>query len=177
MAKTQRVRECSDRATPLINVVHRSPTTAALQALVTVERDVQTELEALFGVIEAVDEPKNDPHLMTHMCLSQNAARGSDINGFGEGSSRIMGDGSAGVGRSARYNGRRKVRLRRDGQGGLGIAYGRADADSNEPYFVTGLTAERPGHLCGEITVGDVLAQIDGHDIAPLLGTLRYVVA
>ena len=187
------MRECSDRARPLINAVHNSPTNAVLQALVNVERDLHTELDALMGVIEVVDEVKNDAELMTHMCLSRQAARGSDSDGLGEGgSSRSMGQSSAGVessvlrtdsaGRSAKDKGRRKVRLQRDEQGGLGIDLGRADADdlgradaaSNEPYYVTSLTEERPGHLCGEVAVGDVLAEIDGHDIAPLLGALYY---
>ena len=54
---TQRVRECSERATPLIKAVQSSPTNGTLLQLLALERDIQTELENLRGFFAAVDEP------------------------------------------------------------------------------------------------------------------------
>ena len=69
----QRVCESSDRAAPLINAVRRSPTARVLSDISSLQRSILCELEALQGIVQAIDKPQKDADVIPHMCLSRQA--------------------------------------------------------------------------------------------------------
>ena len=145
------MRECSDRAVPLLNSVTRSPTDKVLFEILSLERVLQSELEAIKGLVSAIDEPQSDSDLMSHMCLSRHLALERTVGG------------NAGAGAA-----HRDLALERDAQGGLGIGYSRS-SDTAFHYSINNLIEGRPGHSFG-LQVGDVVLRVDGHETSPLTG-------